>query len=77
MLWEGALGARMQEEEGDTTISVAKSGRYLISTRFVTNASSKSMHASIAWTNFGIIVAIFLQLGWLKLGHVMVCVKIC
>jgi hypothetical protein len=37
----------MQEEDGDTTINVAKSGRYLISTRFVTNASSKSMHASM------------------------------
>jgi hypothetical protein len=51
----------MQEEEGDTTINVAKSGRYLNSTRFMTNASSKQ--CMLAWTNFGIIVAIFLQLG--------------
>jgi hypothetical protein len=56
----------MQEEEGDTTINVAKSGRYLISTRFVTNASSKSVHASMDqfWNHSGN----FFAIGVIEIG---------
>jgi hypothetical protein len=55
----------MQEEEGDTTINVAKSGRYLISTRFMTNASSRSMHANM--DQFGI-SGNFFAIGVVEIG---------
>ncbi len=73
MLWEGALWARMQEE-GDTTMLQKVEGTWLTQDLWLMQVASQCM---LACTNFGIIVAIFLQLGWLKLGHVIICVKIC